>query len=310
MNDLNNTLARAALPFIVALAAAGATLAEPLIITETGHPVIHMTANGDDGYAMVVDTAASTTALFPRMRERLGLNAPNQTVTVQGASGGVEVGMYQLRSLKSDTVSATALNAVGLATIKNLEAMDGILGIDVLRSGRVEFDPCNNRMQMLSADWAPDQTWRTVAMSPISTLYTLEVTLNGAPVTAVLDTGARRTIVNRAAMRAAGVADNDPGLVAGVPVRGASQASTQSEMLDFDSLLIGDLPRSAKGLTVSDLPVFAALGLTDKPAMILGFDRLRALRFVADFPGHRLLISDDASSVSNTCATGVQKPAA
>ncbi|MNK92387.1 Retroviral aspartyl protease [compost metagenome] len=310
MSDLKHTLACVALPFAVALAAAGPALAEPLIITETGHPVIHMTANDGDRYAMVVDTAASTTALFPRMRERLGLHEPNQTVTVQGASGGVEVGVYQLRSLKSDTVSATALNAVGLDTIKNLEAMDGILGVDVLRSGRVEFDSCNNRLQMLTAAWAPDQAWRTVAMSPIGPLYTLEVTLNGAPVTAVLDTGARRTIVNRAAMRAAGVADNDPRLVAGVPVRGASRTSTQSEMLDFDSFLIGDLPREAKGLTVSDLPVFAALGLTDKPAMILGFDRLRDLRFVADFPGHRLLILGDGSPGANACTTGVQKPAA
>jgi hypothetical protein len=80
-------------------------------------------------------------------------------------------------------------------------------------------------------------------------------------------------------------------------------------MLDFDSFLIGDLPREAKGLTVSDLPVFAALGLTDKPAMILGFDRLRDLRFVADFPGNRLLISGDSSPGANACATGGQTPA-
>jgi hypothetical protein len=56
---------------------------------------------------------------------------------------------------------------------------------------------------------------------------------------------------------------------------------------------------------VADLPVFAALGWTDRPVMILGLDLLRPTRLTLDYASRRFWLAP--SQCSATSATGWAK---
>ena len=125
---------------------------------------------------------------------------------------------------------------------------------------------------------------------PGTGLVVLKVSLEGRPVTAVLDTGARQTFVNWHAARAAGIEPGAPGLVRGTGRGGATAHGFAFDTMRFDALAVGDTRFATPSLAIADLPVFATLGMAGAPAMILGIDVLGGRRFVVDYPARRLLI--------------------
>ena len=287
-----------ALTCAAALAAAGSAPAPagtaPLTITGTGFAVAPVSLNGAEPVPLVVDTAASSSALFPRLVERLGLKKEDaQGVAVQGASGLQRVDLHRVgpvsvggRSVEG--LAAVVLNAPHLSEVDG-GVLHGILGADFLSSFDVEMDFAAGALRLEPpARNAPADGADYEAL--FGRFVVVEAKVNGTPVTAVVDTGARRTLLNWPAARALGLTEQSPELKADEPVRGATTHATPAWSWTAGRLEGAGASWSEPPLGVSDLPVFRALGLHEKPAMILGANLLRDRLLRIDYDERRVLI--------------------
>ncbi len=257
----------------------------PIELHPGGHWTAQVCVEGDGPYTFILDTAAGANAIYPRLVDAADLKAiPGGLGQVNGASGTTMVRMFRLDSLSMGGIEQ--VNVV-VPLLRSTEADDfepavhGILGAPFLRRFRVEIDFVE-RMLTLSppdSDRLPEQAldFETAAGSFIQ----LSVLLNGEPVAAVLDTGARRTAMNWAAARLAGVTEESHGFLPSEDVRGATPHATASVKYQFDSLQGVGSQWADPILDISDLPVFESLGMNDGAAMIMGLDL---------FEGHRLCI--------------------
>lgn len=272
-----------------ALACAAPAFAEPIRLLPTGHMAATVRVNGEGPFEFIIDTAASVSAVFPNLRERLAL-AGGGTRAVSGASGTQAFSVFRLERIEIDGRSARDVTALGLDGIPEDRISAGIVGADLLSRFIAEFDLPGGQLRLHDPGTALAGIWREVPFRLNGARFAvLDGQLDGRPVTMILDTGARRTIVNWQTAEAAGIARDAPDLVSDEPVRGATNHRTAAVKRDFASLAAGPLRLSAESITIADLPVFAQLGLTGRPAMILGIDRLRHLRFAVDYPRRRLL---------------------
>jgi hypothetical protein len=71
---------------------------------------------------------------------------------------------------------------------------------------------------------------------------------------------------------------------------GATRDAVAYSLRRFNSIAIGDTRFHPGALAISDLPVFAPIGMDQAPAMIVGLDLLGDRRFLIDYPARRLLI--------------------
>ncbi|HEV7658299.1 MAG TPA: retroviral-like aspartic protease family protein [Allosphingosinicella sp.] len=272
-----------------ALACAAPAFAERIRLLPTGHWAATVRINGEGPFEFIVDTAASVSAVFPNLRERLAL-AGGGTRAVAGASGTQAFGLFRLERIDIDGRSARGVTAVGLDAIPDDRISAGIVGADLLSRFVAEFDLPGGQLRLHDPGTALAGPWGEVPFRLNGASFAvLEGQLDGRPVTMILDTGARRTIVNWRAAQAAGIARDAADLVPSEPIGGATSHRTQAVRRDFASLATGPLTLSAARITIADLPVFAQLGLAGRPAMILGIDRLRHLRFAIDYPRRLLL---------------------
>lgn len=109
------------------------------------------------------------------------------------------------------------------------------------------------------------------------------VTINGQVIEAVLDSGARGTILNEAAADLVGLAAADVASARGEDIRGVDQAKSIGSRTGLATILLGDPYERTLKVRIADLPVFAALGFATGPALILGADFLANARLVLDF---------------------------
>ncbi|NML08292.1 retroviral-like aspartic protease family protein [Sphingomonas sp. G-3-2-10] len=279
-----------------ALALASPACAQSLEVLPSGHPVAQVSIDGAPPKRFVIDTAASSTVILPRLRAEL----PTMPVTMQGvsgAAGSAQVEVARIDRLQVDGRTFRDRPAI-LLPPGPVDALgvDGILGADVIADFAVEMDIPGRRWRM--ADRAAPEMLRGL---PHSVAFTLDdqraprltVRLNGVEVPAILDTGARGTIVNWAAAARIGLTPQSEQLRPASDVRGATSHGTASVKVRLDMLGIGEARIAAPEVRIADLPVFGVVGFKPgEPAVILGIDMFADRRFVIDHPGLRLHVSD------------------
>jgi predicted aspartyl protease len=289
---------RRPLGLLALLLAAPALLAgtQDLVRTSKGHLATEVELDGHGKVLFVVDTAASASAIYAPARARFGLEAdPALRITLQGAGGAQTIDRFRLPPLQIAGRRFDDLVVAGLPSgVKHGDEVMGILGQDVLARHVVELDIPEQRITLHPAGQTPASArgWTEVPAGRIEGpgFTTVSVRLAGQPVRAVLDTGARRSFINWAAARAAGVTPQTPGLLRAETRGGATQHGFAYDRFRFDAVALEPLAPAAVELAIGDLPVFGALGMAAAPAMILGLDVLGERRIVLDAAGGRLLV--------------------
>ncbi len=277
---------------------------QPLEMLPSGHPVVRVAVDGSAPRRFVIDTAASETTILPKLRAAMaGLVVKPSDEPLDGAAGRSEVETATVGLLEVAGFGFRSLEALVLppGPVDGL-GVDGILGADIIADFAVELDIPAHRWRMTrSADAA---MLRGLSASVPFTLDEeraprLTIRLNGVEVPAVLDTGARGTIINWAAAKAIGLTPDTPGLVKGTDVRGATAHATPSVKAKLARLSIDTAEMRDRDIRIADLPVFKVLGFeADQPAVILGIDMFADRRFVIDHPGLRLHVSPPADPAS------------
>lgn len=285
--------AAAAAPAVAAPHAAG----EPLEILPSGHPVVRVSIDGTAPKRFVIDTAASSTTIMPKLRAEMpGLVASLSDDPLDGAAGrsDVETAVVKEVRVAGLTFPSPELLLLPPGPTDHL-GIDGILGADIIADFVVEMDMPGRRWRMTPAVEAG-----MLDGLPASVPFVLDdmraprltIRLDGVEVPAILDTGARGTIINWAAARAIGLSPDSPGLAKASDIKGATNHAMPSVEAPIAALSIGDARVEGRKVRIADLSVFKVLGFTpEQPAVILGIDMFADRRFVIDHPGLRLHIS-------------------
>ena len=175
-----------------------------------------------------VDTASSTNFILPQVAYGLDVEIVGAAPSGVGATGAVSSGQEML--LGTAKLGSDGADGSGTAAITGLSAAivqvpapgtAGVLGRSFLNCfGAVEFDWRLSRnagaTMCLYQEYAPfddDGTMDDNTVVPLNELacglLAVDVDLNGVRMPALVDTGAPRTIINRAAAKAAGIATVD-----------------------------------------------------------------------------------------------------
>lgn len=250
--------------------------------------------NGRHRAVLVLDTGAECSALATDLAAQLALPsappvlvhgvttaAPAPTVAVERLSFG---GRY-FYDLKLPVFE------------RRLMAADGLLGLDVLSKFRLSLDLEQRRVSLAPsgpevfaegsasaiATRLPGET-RAVT-GPFGQLIQLNTVVDGVPTAAFVDSGAQYSIGNLALAQATGA--DLGGRV--LPIYGVTGQTSSAVVSGVRDLRIGHSVLGATPLLFADLHAFEALGLADRPALLLGADILyRFRRVVLDYGRGRM----------------------
>ncbi|HYJ81838.1 MAG TPA: retroviral-like aspartic protease family protein [Allosphingosinicella sp.] len=253
-------------------------------------------------YDFVVDTGAERTAIAEELARDLQLGLGNrarlhsmtevshiQTVLIPD----LEVGGRRVRDIHAPALQRRYIGA------------EGILGVDSLQSQRVSFDFARQQMTVTNSNrreesW-PADTIVVTARNRLGHLVLVDASVEGQKVWVILDTGAQTTVANNVLRRKL---EQKGRLRATYPimlqsVTGGQMAADQTvvKRIRLGGIDINDMP-----VAFADVHPFAQLGLSDRPALLLGMDALRLFERVSvDFPNRRVrLLGGSRSQLQGT----------
>ncbi|MFL6859577.1 MAG: aspartyl protease family protein [Sphingomicrobium sp.] len=242
-------------------------------------------------YRFLVDTGADRTAISRDLARKLNLR------TGEGASLHSLAGVSAVATATVPRLELTR-NVVSVIDAPLLDSVhmgaDGILGVDSLRSQRVLFD---FERQMMSI--VPSRS-REAANEPGSIVITArrrngrlvltEARANGRSVAVVLDTGAQISVIN-AALRRQLVGNRPTDASQRIDLTSVTGETIAAEYMTVRRLELGNVQLKDLIVVFADAHTFEALGLNDKPALLLGMNAMRAFKKVSiDFANRKLRV--------------------
>ena len=257
-------------------------------------------------YQFLVDTGADRSAVSSAIAVRLAL-APAGSVSLHSSTGVTTVSTAKVPSLEFTRPAHKLIEAAVLESA-NMGA-DGIVGADVLRSQRVQFDFENKTMTIVPAA-VPDfrtepGTIVVEARRKNGRLILTDAVANGQTVTVVLDTGSEVCVGNEALRQR---------LLGRNLVDGRETVQLQSvtgDMIAGDYMFVRKLQLG--GITLENLAVvfvdahtFKQLKLDKTPALLLGMNAFRAFKKVSiDFANRKFrVVVPERSELETRLAMG------
>jgi hypothetical protein len=171
---------------------------------------------------------------------------------------------------------------------------DGIVGVDVLRSQRVQFDFGTQTMSIVPSA-TPDFTAEkgTIVVSARrknGRLIVTDADVDGHSLTVILDTGSEVSIGNSALRhRLLGSSLVDP--QRSVELQSVTGQKIIGEYMVIPVMTIGGIGLSNLAVVFTDAETFKQLHLENKPAMLLGMNAIRAFKRVSiDFANRKFRV--------------------
>ncbi|HLL31210.1 MAG TPA: retroviral-like aspartic protease family protein [Allosphingosinicella sp.] len=253
---------------------------------------------GESGpYAFVVDTGAERTSIAQELARDLRLG-PGSRARLHSMTEVSQIQTVLIPALEVGGRSVRDIHAPALQ--RRYIGAEGILGVDSLQSQRVSFDFARQQMTVTNSrkreeSW-PSDTIVVTARNRLGHLVLVDASVDGQKVWVILDTGAQTTVANSVLRRR-------------LELRGRLRATRP---IVLQSVTGGRMPADQTvvkrirlgGMDINDMPVafadvhpFAKLGLSDKPALLLGMDALRLFERVSvDFPNRRVRLQGPSTS--------------
>ena len=248
-------------------------------------------------YAFVVDTGAERTSIAEELARDLRLGLGNrarlhsmtevsqiQTVLIPA----LEVGGRSVRDIHAPALQRRHIGA------------EGILGVDSLQSQRVSFDFVRQSMTVTNSNrreehW-PADTIVVTARNRLGHLVMVDAAVDGQKVWVILDTGAQTTVANNVLRRKL---EKKGRLRATYPIMLQSVTGGQmpADQTVVKRIRLGGIDINDMPVAFADVHPFAKLGLSDRPAILLGMDALRLFdRVSVDFPNRRVKLLGKSTS--------------
>jgi predicted aspartyl protease len=271
----------------------------PFKIGAHDHIIVDLKINGLGPYAFIADTAASGMVVFENLVEEADLSASDSSDVIEMQSAGalsevrlVGIGKVNLGGVEFDVPDAIVIDR----RLADDGIVHGILGADVLlRQPLGVF--YSTRQLILFGDgprsyeddveyggWSRMQIHRLDEQAPF---YGVELMVDGARILALIDTGAKRSIINTPGMQSLGA--ERAALAEAESVRGTGNAEVAALTRPTTAVSLGEWSLAGHNLVVADPPVLKAMGFSDQPFIILGADILGRLDFIVDAQAEQIL---------------------
>lgn len=250
-------------------------------------------------FPFIIDTGAQRTVISRELASTLGLS-PGRDVRLTAMTGISTARTVVIPAVRVGTLGSTRIEAPALEA-RNLGA-PGMLGLDSLQGHALAIDFERRVMAVTSAQRRPARATGEPgeivvrAKSLLGQLVVTDAFYNNMRVRVVLDTGSavsigndalRRRVAKRGALR-------EPVVLTSVTGDTLTAPYTSIGQVRLGGATIDRLP-----IAFSEVPPFRQLGLSDRPAILLGMDALQLFRRIdIDFANHRirLLAPRDARS--------------
>jgi len=259
-------------------------------VDRTQRMTVPVNIAGQGPYSFIVDTGAERTVISRELADRLDLD-PGRTAMVYSMTEASRIETVVIPALEVGQRTISEIHAPALAR-SDLGA-EGMLGVDTLRSQRVELDFVRSEMTVTASRRPPERPWPRdtiliTARSRYGHLLITDASFDGQRIVVIIDTGSQTTVANSALRRR-------------LERRGRLRAMRPIELLSvtggrldaeygfarevqLGGALIRNLP-----VAFADVPPFRQLGLADRPAILLGMDALRLFdRVSLDFANRRV----------------------
>jgi predicted aspartyl protease len=248
---------------------------------------VPVTIKGQGPFRFMVDTGAQATVVSSALAQRLGLTE-RSPATLVGMASRVAVQITEIPQLELGS-REFYIHAAPVLESENIGGADGILGLDSLQNQRVLIDFDKQRIFVADAKkLGGDHGYEIVvkARRKLGQLIITGARIDGIDVDVIIDTGSQASVGNLALFermrKTRGLGENT--------LTDVNGHDLTSEVKIVKSLVIGQMNVSAIPIMFADAPPFEALGLNERPALILGVDELKLFRRVAiDFPRQRIL---------------------
>lgn len=298
--------------FIAALAASGAVFAQNATTLQSESGPVDKTTQTEDvefrndsndrmtvpvrvsgagPFRFMVDTGADRTAISRELAQRLKLEG-GASASLHSIAGVSTVETAMLPDLQLSRRSVKVVDAPMLDS-EHMGA-DGILGVDSLRSQRVQFDFENNLMSIVPSaspqrDYEPDAIVITASRRNGRLIFT-DARINGRHATVILDTGSQVSIGNQA-LRDALMSRQGGRASERIELSSVTGATLSGDYTFVRELEMGGVSLRNLAVVFADAHTFRKLKLDKKPALLLGMNAMRAFRRVSiDFANRKFRV--------------------
>jgi predicted aspartyl protease len=247
--------------------------------------------SGSGPYRFLVDTGADRTAVSSQLVATLGLQS-GASAALHSVSGVSTVSTAKVPHLELTRTPQTAIEAAVLDGA-NMGA-DGIVGVDVLRAQRVQFDFDKQTMTIVPSA-TPDfraepGTIVVEARRKNGRLVVTDATANGQHMTVVVDTGSEVSVGNQALrdrLRGRGLANG----FQSVELQSVTGERIIGDYMIISKLEIGGISFDQLAVVFTEAHTFKQLKLDKTPALLLGMNAIRAFKKVSiDFANRKFRV--------------------
>lgn len=291
-------------------------VAKPVFVGELrkdygGRLIVQTMVNGQGPFDFIVDTAATQSAVFDNLVDRLDLAVEDQIRRRVFSLAGVQQRPTTvLERLQMGGVARPDLNVVVFADWDDQERTpQGVLGLDVLGAYIIRIDPRTSELSLYRRSAAPDFTAMGWAGAPLrasnfglsgSPLYLLPGEIGGHRFEMLLDTGSEISLGNFALLERIVVAPRRVDL--------GAQATRFNDVLDrsvevynlrYTNLRSAGVNWFDGQMYFTEAQIFKDLGFAENSFAILGNDILAGRSIAIDLIGLRLYASPFAPAAED-----------
>jgi predicted aspartyl protease len=252
---------------------------------------VQVKLGGAGPYRFLVDTGADRSAVSSDLVSRLAL-ARTGSAELHSSSGVSTVKIARVPSLEFTQPSNKLIDAAVLEGA-NMGA-DGIVGVDVLRSQRVQFDFEKKTMTVVPSvepDFRDEPGTIVVeARRTNGRLILTDAIANGQDVTVVLDTGSEICVGNEA-LRQRLMGRNLVDAREKVQLMSVTGQVISGDYMYIQDLRMGGVSLQNLAVVFVDAHTFKQLKLDKTPALLLGMNAIRAFKKVSiDFANRKFRV--------------------
>ena len=236
--------------------------------------------NGKGPYAFLVDTGANKSCVSRELADRLNLPA------------GAEVSLHTMVAARTRSTIKVERLEVGTRSQRNVEIpvlpmtypeADGVLGVDWLKAQRLVLDFKGRSLEIAAPKYESSTPNRVVvpARKRSGQLTLVDADMNGAPISAMIDSGSEISIGNNSLRRLLSRENSGREHVERVELSSLVGEKFVGDLGYLPFMRLGGLNLGNVPVVFSESHVFALWELQSRPTIILGMDLLTQFNAVA-----------------------------
>lgn len=266
---------------------------QPFDIDASRRMTVPVTIGTSGPFSFLVDTGAERTVISRELASRLGLTQGEQ-LRLATISGPATAPSYKVAALAMTDLTLAPFDAPALYG-SHIGAA-GLLGVDMLQGRRILVDFRKEQMHISESRRKArpiirdDDAIVVTARNQAGRLILSDARIDGRRVDVIVDTGAQTSIGNLAMKRLVRERrqhrfDFESTELTGVNGETIEAEKTVLRRVAIEGIDINDLP-----ISFTDSHAFRVLGLSERPAMLLGMDALRLFdRVEVDYANKRII---------------------